>query len=96
MSTIEPETPSPTVTPPATRVHINSASATEIANGIRMSLRQHICCPAHAMEVALVLLAGLALDIGKQPSKAARLIERHASAIARSVKHEKITMAKTQ
>jgi hypothetical protein len=71
------------------------AQLEHLANAVRVSLQNRTCCPKHATDVLLHILASFALDSGQNdPQKAARIFERAASNLTKRIRRGEFTLVR--
>lgn len=65
---------------------MTSAQIEQLANELRVLLQQRTCCPKHASELLLMMMAGFAMDDANDDRhKAASMIRREAKALASQI-----------
>lgn len=69
----------------------------DVANELRVMLQQRTCCPVHAGDVLLVIMAGFALDDTRgNLVKAAASIRRAAQGLARQLESGRYSVARVR
>lgn len=64
-----------------------------LANELRVTIQQRTCCPEHASELLLMMMAGFALDdAGQNRHKAAAALRRAAKQLASQIETGKYTV----
>ena len=84
-------------TPSAETVTMTHQQIEQLVNELRIAIQGRTCCPEHAGEVLLMVMAGFALDdAGDNRNKAAAAIRRAAKDLANKIETGQFAILRTQ
>lgn len=78
-----------------TKVTMTGAEIEQLANELRVVIQHRTCCPEHAGELLLMMMAGFALDDARQDRfKAAATMRRAVKGLANQIEQGKYTLVR--